>query len=726
MNFHTDLLGISEFNALKDFLDALPEIVYEVDCEGHFKYCNKSAHKITGYSAADLNGGITSLDLVASEDRERAAANMRRILKGESLKGCEYKLRRKDGAYIDAVVHSSAVLKDGAVTGMRGIITDITEKKLVEKQYLKTIGELDVSRRLLEQNQENYRMLFDMARDIVYTVDTDLKIRSANKSFYSAAGCEPPDIIGKSPEDIPLLTLEEKQWRQIMAEMERRPEKLEFESKVELPGGRSIYYTVSLSPILDGAGKLAGILGTSHDITKIRQNEESIRHLAYYDLLTGLPNRLMLEKRLDEAISLSGRDGRRLAVLFLDLDNFKKVNDTLGHQTGDGLLAEVGKRLQSGIRKDDVIARIGGDEYIIVQFDVKKAKNIGRFAERIIKLFDAPFIIKGHTIYVSPSIGISVYPDDGETAGDLLQNVDTAMYRAKYNGKNNYQFFNSVMKEEITRKVNIEKSLRRALINEEFSLNYQPLINTRTGKIRGFEALIRWTCPEKGSVPPSDFIPIAEECGLIVPIGEWVLKTACLKKKQWEKQYDSKALISVNISALQFRQDDFVSKVCGILAQTGLSPEYLELEITESILINCLDDIVKKLTELRKMGIRISLDDFGTGYSSLNYLRILPLDTLKIDRTFIHTISSKSKDNHFVRSIVSLVQKYDLDIVAEGVETPEQLDYLAKCRCNYVQGYLLGRPAAERDSAGILNEGRVDIKSIITVGVESGQPPALL
>jgi polar amino acid transport system substrate-binding protein len=714
MNFNSDLIGIPDFSFYKEFLDTLPEIIYEVDCEGHFTYCNERAYSITGYSEEDIKNGITNLDMIAPEDKERAITNMMSVMKGDPIRGCEYRMRKKDGTYMDVAMHSCAVLKDCVVSGMRGIIIDITEKKLIEMQYLRTIDELAISRHLLEQNQEDYMMLFDMAKDHIYTVDTDLTIRSANKSFCHVLGMKQPDIIGKRVNDIPGLMIKDREWQKILSDMEANPEDLEFENTVETPDRKS-YYTVSLSPILDRCRKLTGILGTNHDISKIKQDEEAIRHLAYYDLLTGLPNRLMLEKRIDELISLCSRNEQKFGVLFLDLDNFKKVNDTLGHQAGDGLLVEVGKRLQSGVRKYDIIARLGGDEFVIVLLDIKKPRNIGRFAERLIKLFDEPFVIKGHTIYVSPSIGITVYPDDGENTGDMMQNVDTAMYKAKYNGKNNYQFFNNIMREELTKKVNIEKYLRRALANEEFSLNYQPLINSKSGKIRGFEALIRWTCPEIGNVPPSEFIPIAEECGLIIPIGEWVLKTACLKKKQWEKQYASKALISVNISALQFKQNDFVNKVRSILVQTGLSPEYLELEITESILINCLDDIVKKLKELRKMGIRISLDDFGTGYSSLNYLRILPLDTLKIDKTFIHTINAKSKDNHFVRSIVSLVQKYNLDIVAEGVETQEQLDYLTKCRCNYVQGYLLGRPVTEHDTIVILNNGRIDIKNITTI-----------
>lgn len=566
-------------NIYKEFLDSLPEIIYEVNCDGHFTYWNRSALEITGYTAEDLSGDITNLSLIAPGDRERASANMQKLLRGESVRGGEYGLIKKDGSIMDVSIHSSAIIKNGVPSGIRGILVNITEKKQIEK--------------------------------------------------------------------------------------------------------------------------------------KLRENEETIRQLAYFDLLTGLPNRLLLEKRIEELISFCNRNGQKFGVLFLDLDNFKRINDTLGHQTGDSLLMEVGGRLKIGARKYDIMARIGGDEFAIVLPDVKIARNIGRFAERLLKLFARPFDINDHSIHVSPSIGISVYPDDGQDAGEIMQNADTAMYNSKYNGRNNYQFFNSLMKEEITKKVNIEKNLRRALQNEEFTLNYQPLFSTKTGKIRGFEALIRWTCPEIGNVPPSEFIPVAEECGLIVPIGEWVLKTACLKKKQWEMQHNSKALISVNISALHFKQGDFVPRVRWILAQTGLAPEYLELEITESILINCLDDIVKKLDDLRKTGVRISLDDFGTGYSSLNYLRILPLDTLKIDKTFIHGINSQSQDHYFVKSIVSLVQKYKLDIVAEGVETPEQLDYLAKCRCNYVQGFLLGRPVAEFDAAGILSRGRVDIKGFL-------------
>lgn len=694
----------------KEFLDSLPEIIYEIDCNGRFTYLNKSALEITGYTMEDFAGGLTNLTLIAPEDRERATDSMQRLLRGEPVRGGEYRLIKKDGSIMEVSIHSSRVTVNGVPMGLRGILVDITEKRQMEKKFVETMEELAVSRQLLEENQENYQMLFDIAKGLIYTIDTDLKIRSANKSLCRVLGREAAEILGGCIEDIPELKITGTQWSRIVSEMHASPEHLEFETWVELSGEKKNCYSVSLSPILDRDRNLTGILGMNHDITKIKQNEEAIKHLAYYDLLTGLPNRLMLEKRIDELISYCSRNGQKFGLLFLDLDNFKKVNDTMGHQTGDSLLMEVGGRVKIGARKYDIIARIGGDEFAIVLPDIKTPRNIGRYAERLLKLFDRPFDIGEHTIHVSPSIGISLYPDDGQNSGEIMQNADTAMYNSKYNGRNNYQFFNNMMKEEITKKVNIEKNLRRALQNGEFTLNYQPLINTKTGKIRGFEALIRWTCPEIGNVPPSEFIPVAEECGLIVPIGEWVLKTACLQKKQWEVQHNSKVLISVNISALHFKQEDFVPRVRWILAQTRLAPEYLELEITESILINSPDDIVKKLGDLRKMGVRISLDDFGTGYSSLNYLRILPLDTLKIDKIFIHGINSRSKDDHFVKSIVSLVQKYNLDIVAEGVETPEQLDYLAKCRCNYVQGFLLGRPVAEFDAAGILSSGRVDIK----------------
>jgi diguanylate cyclase (GGDEF)-like protein/PAS domain S-box-containing protein len=451
-------------------------------------------------------------------------------------------------------------------------------------------------------------------------------------------------------------------------------------------------------------GQPIGIVTTCEDITYHKKSEEKIVHMAYHDTLTKLPNRYLLKDRLTQAIESAKKYNRQMAILFLDLDQFKRINDTLGHDIGDKLLQQIAKRLLKYVRKADTVARVkesdirntvarlGGDEFTILLTEVKHIKDTAIVAQRIQDLFFQSFKVQGHEIFVSFSIGITVFPSDGENAISLLKNADTAMYHAKRNGRNNFQFYTESMNAVTVERFSIENQLRRALDNGELQLYYQPQLDINKREIIGAEALLRWNHPEKGLLSAASFIPLAEETGFILPIGEWVLQTACQQNKSWQEAGYKKIRVTVNISGLQFKQKSFIKTVHQALNSAHLDPHYLELELTESILMDTTDQAIALLTELKSIGVQISIDDFGTGFSSLNYLNRFPIDILKIDKSFIRDISFDSDDNAIITAIISLAHNLNLQVVAEGVETIQQLLFLYKKGNTLMQGDLLSPP----------------------------------
>lgn len=424
----------------------------------------------------------------------------------------------------------------------------------------------------------------------------------------------------------------------------------------------------------------------------LRLSEERYKHLAYYDNLTSLPNKISFVGELDKAIDYSNKTGEKGAVLFIDLDNFKRVNDTLGHHYGDRLLKVVADRLKTIIDKNNTLYRLGGDEFLVLMKNVENKKPIVNTCKKITNNFKNHFELDGKQIFTTVSIGISLYPNDGLDSNSILKNADTAMYRAKDLGRNRYEFYNIEMFNEILKKSQIEKGLRDAIIKNEFQLYYQPQIDCKTRKIMGMEALLRWKSNDFGFVSPTEFIPIAEETSLIVPIGQWVLKTACKQAKQWLDFGYNLGAIAVNVSIVQLQHPGFIHIVKSALIDSNLPPKLLEIEITESVLMQCLDYNITILNELKKLGINISLDDFGTGYSSLNYLRILPINNLKIDKSFIDSIHLNSGDKEIADGIIQLAHKMNLTVIAEGVEWEDQFQILQYLNCEMVQGYLFSRP----------------------------------
>jgi diguanylate cyclase len=428
-------------------------------------------------------------------------------------------------------------------------------------------------------------------------------------------------------------------------------------------------------------------------------------HLAHHDVLTGLPNRMLLQDRLTQAIELACRKDKQLAVMYMDLDQFKHINDSLGHSVGDNLLQSVAQRLVGCVRHSDTISRQGGDEFVALLPYIENAQGAALCAQKMLAALALPHRIDQHELHISVSIGISIYPDDGNDAETQIKNADTAMYFAKNKGRNNYKFFKQDMNDRAVQRQYIEASLRRALERQEFVLHYQPKINLKSSSIVGAEALIRWQHPEQGLLPPAHFISIAEDCGLILPIGRWVLREACRQARLWQQASLPPIIVAVNISALEFRTKDFLDNIRAVIEETGLEPRYLELELTESVLMQDVGSTDSMLHALANLGVKLAIDDFGTGYSSLSYLRKFPINTLKIDQSFINQMCSNPDDAAIVSAVINMGKSLKLCVIAEGVESPEQAAFLLAQHCDEGQGYYFGCAMAAEALATLLQTG---------------------
>ena len=463
--------------------------------------------------------------------------------------------------------------------------------------------------------------------------------------------------------------------------------------------GERRIYELEASPMWDANGTLTGIIEVSRDITdrlqieaKLSENEQRLHHLAHHDPLTDLPNRLLFQDRLQHAMSKARRQNLMVGLLFIDLDRFKVINDTLGHETGDRVLTEVAKRIRYWVRASDTVARLGGDEFVIILEDIQDPTYVGAVAQKILSVLSQPVHFDEQELFVTASIGVSLFPADTESPEELMKFADVAMYRAKDRGRNTCQFYTPDMNARAHELLALEGSLRKALDNDQLVLHYQPQIDLNSGELIGMEALLRWQHPQRGLVSPGDFIPLAEETGVILPIGEWVLKTACLQNKAWQEQGFPPVRMSVNISARQFRQADLVDMIDRVLEETGLDPEWLELEITESVIMEDFGEVIMTLTDLKVRGVHLAIDDFGTGYSSLAYLKLFPISKLKIDKGFVRDITNDANDASIAASIVALARSMNLEVIAEGIETREQMEFLLDYGCDQGQGYLFGRP----------------------------------
>ncbi len=458
----------------------------------------------------------------------------------------------------------------------------------------------------------------------------------------------------------------------------------------------------SVSPIHDREGHPTGAVIVFRDVSAARAMALQIAHSAEHDFLTGLPNRMLLNDRVSQAITLAPRHMKKVAVLFLDLDGFKHINDSLGHPVGDKLLQSIARRLVDCVRNSDTVSRQGGDEFVVLLSEVERAEDAAITARRMLQAVAEAHSIDQHDLHVTTSIGASIYPDDGLDAETLIKNADTAMYQAKENGRQSYQFFKPAMNVRAVERQSVEESLRRAVERKEFTLHYQPKINLLNGEITGAEALLRWTHPIRGLVPPGQFIPVAEDCGLILPIGRWVLREACRQARSWLDAGLPLTTMAVNISAMEFRNENFLQGVFSILKETGLDAKFLELELTESVLMKHAESTEGILKLLRARGVQLAVDDFGTGYSSLSYLRRFALDALKIDQSFVRQITTAPDETTIVTAVISMGRSLNLRVIAEGVETQEELTFLQAHQCDQAQGYFFSRPLLPQQFAELL------------------------
>jgi diguanylate cyclase (GGDEF)-like protein len=469
--------------------------------------------------------------------------------------------------------------------------------------------------------------------------------------------------------------------------------------------GLDIPIAASIAPIHDDQDECTGAVIVFRDVRLAREAAVQMTHTAEHDFLTGLPNRMLVNDRISQAIAIAARHQTKVAVLFLDLDGFKHINDSLGHPTGDLLLQSVAKRLVKCVRAADTISRQGGDEFVVLLSEVARTEDAAITARRMLEAVARTHFVQEQGLHVSTSIGVSVYPDDGADAETLIKNADTALYQAKEHGRQRYQFFKAEMNVRAVQRQSIEEDLRRAVTGKQLALHYQPKVDLRTGIIIGAEGLLRWTHPTRGPVPPAQFIPVAEECGLIVPIGSWVLREACRQAREWADAGLSPIPVAVNISAVEFRSEGFLEGVFAVLAQTGLDPSMLELELTESVLMRRVEFTASVLQTLREKGVKVAVDDFGTGYSSLSYLRKFPVDALKIDQSFVRQITTSPRETAIVTAIIGMGRSLGLKVIAEGVETKQELEFLRSQKCEQGQGYYFSRPVPAEPFAQLLRTG---------------------
>jgi diguanylate cyclase (GGDEF)-like protein/PAS domain S-box-containing protein len=652
------------------------------DADWTMEFVSEGCTRLTGYPPEDLllNGRLSYEELTHPDDRERVREAINAAVAADRRFHVEYRIQHADGRTRWVWEHGGGV-RDASdrVVAIEGIVEDITARVEAEQA--------------LREAERRYRSLFDNAIEGIFRTTPDGRYLDANPALARIYGFTTPEELVESLRDIKSqLYVEPSRREEFMRIIKARGEIGGFESCVYRKNGETIWISENARAVFDDEGRVLHYEGTVEDITERRQNQARIEQQANYDSLTGLANRSLLNDRLQQAIYSAASYGARLAVVFVDLDRFKYINDTLGHDVGDRLLQVMAERFTSAVAASDTVARLGGDEFVLLLHGQSGPDTVTTVLERLLPTISAPLRYGQSDLEVTCSIGVALYPDDGSDPATLLKHADSAMYRAKEQGRNNYQFFTEELNRAIKERFDLENQLRRALERGQFELYYQPRVDMATRKIIGAEALIRWHVPGRGMVSPAVFVPVAEEIGLIGPISEWVLQTACAQNKRWHDA-GLPCVVSVNISPQQFRGDGLVPLIAGALSDTGMDSRCLEIEITESTVMHAGERMVEMLQAIKNLGVHIAVDDFGTGYSSLSYLKRFPVDRLKVDRSFVQHIAS-ADDAVIVRAIIALGHNLGLKVLAEGVETDEQLEFLRMNGCDELQGYYFSRPVS--------------------------------
>jgi len=577
--------------------------------------------------------------------------------------------------------------------------------KLTNQRLIDDVLARKRTEKALQESEQRFRQLVAMSSDWYWEQDQNFRFVALTGDFTEKSGIALERIIGKTRCDLVPSFADTESGREHLAALEAHAPFRNMEYRATDDHGDERWFCISGEPIFDDGGRFTGYRGTGSDITVRKLTEQRVHHVAQHDVLTGLPNRSLLQDRLSQAVAWSARSGRPVWVMLIDLDRFKYVNDSMGHKAGDVLLMTVAARLCAALRDTDTVARLSGDEFVAILSEDQDPLSPA-IVQRVMDAVAQPVLLGSKEFFVTCSIGVAAYPCDGTPADSLIEHADIAMYRAKKLGRNNFQFYTPAMNEESLERVRIESGLRSALERNEFVLHYQPQVDLQTGRIVGMEALIRWQHPELGMVPPSRFVGVAEDTGLIVQIGAWVMRTACAQNKAWQDAGLGKLRVAVNLSARQFSAADLLPGIEAALRDTGLDASCLELELTESLFMSDITPAVELLHRMKALGVKLSIDDFGTGYSSFSYLSRFPIDVLKIDRSFVSDITHDANDAAIVDSIIALAHNLRLSVIAEGVETAEQLDYLRQQGCDEMQGYYFSRPLPAHEFEQLLRQRR--------------------
>ena len=667
----------------RTLVEQIPAVTYIdlADDSDTSVYTSPQIEQMLGYTPQEWQENKLWPQRLHPDDRERVLAADERFEAGGEPFSEEYRLIAKDGSVVWVLEEAVLVRGEaGEPLYWQGVMYDITGRKKAEER--------------LRVSEAELRALFEAMDDVVFEIDVQgryLKVAPTNPSLLYRP---PEDLVGKTLHEVLPAAKAEELHSHIRRSLEsRKTEKVEYSLLIE---GREVWFEGTITPLSEESVVFVG-----RDITERKALEERLAYQALHDPLTNLPNRVLFTDRLRQALSRAERRQQTLSIMFMDLDNFKVVNDSLGHQTGDRLLKLVSKRISNLLEPADTVGRLGGDEFVFLLEDTDAA-GASRVAERILGELRAPFTLGRRQFFVTASIGITVGGGNGKRAAELLRDADLAMYRAKHSGKARYAVFEATMNARALERLELEHGLRRAVERDEFVVHYQPQVSLATGNVAGFEALVRWEHPERGLLPPEQFIPLAEETGLIVPIGEAVLEEACRQAKEWHEQRPSDPpAVCVNLSARQFREPGLADTVAHIIDEANLEPPHLFLEITESTAMSDAPATVTTLGELQDLGVRVMIDDFGTGYSSLSYLERFPVDYVKIDRSFVGGLGEHSRAETLVPAIISLAHALDLKVIAEGVETEEQLDRLRELGCDLAQGYYFANPLSGKAASAL-------------------------
>jgi diguanylate cyclase (GGDEF)-like protein/PAS domain S-box-containing protein len=588
---------------------------------------------------------------------------------------------------------------------------------------IRNMAERQTAREMLSAEKERAQMTLNSIGDAVLSTDLEGRVTYLNVVAEKITGWTREEAAGKDVDDVFVIidgSTREPCLNPLKTALEQnKTVGLTRHCILIRRDGDEFAIEDSAAPIHDQHGVTTGAVVVFHDVSVARAIEAEMSHLAQHDTLTKLPNRILLQDRLSQAITIAGRNGTRIAVLFVDLDGFKHINDSLGHAIGDKLLQSVAKRLLASVRTSDTVSRIGGDEFVVLLSEVAHAGDAGVKAGKILAALNTPLEIDQHNLRVTASIGVTTYPEDGQETAMLIKNADLAMYQAKENGRNNYHFFEKDMNVRALERQSVEENLCFALDRDELVMHYQPKISLTTGEITGVEALVRWQHPERGLIGPLQFISVAEDCGLMLPIGNWVLRESCRQAKAWQDAGLRPIEMAVNVSSVEFRNEDFLEGVRAILKETGLSPHYLGLELTESVLMQHAEFTVPVLKKLKAMGVRLAIDDFGTGYSSLSYLRQFPIDTLKVDQSFVQGINADTDDATIINAVINMGGNLKHRVIAEGVETVEQVAFLQAHGCDEGQGYYFSHPVPASQFAKLLEAGSTVLRPRLNIPTET-------